>query len=152
VGERVRYLNEEIDNLKKELDFYRAKIKEKEDIEMAENAKADWTQVSTEGSNMNEETAFDATEKMHTSKFGPNTWLGDTGASVHYANNDKGMFDVTIINEQIKIGNGNSMYATKIGKLKRAIIQRNSDTFDVILMDVKYVPDLWVNLFSIGKA
>jgi hypothetical protein len=57
-----------------------------------------------------------------------------------------------VINEPIKIGNGISMYAIKIGKSKRTVIQRNGDTLDVVLMDVKYVPDVGVNLFSIGKA
>jgi hypothetical protein len=89
---------------------------------------------------------------MKMSKFGPNTWLGNMGASAHYINNDVGMFDVQVINEPIKIGNGNSMTATKIGKLRRTIIQRNRESMDVVLTDVKYVPGLWVNLFSIGKA
>jgi hypothetical protein len=30
--------------------------------------------------------------------------------------------------------------------------QLNGKTFQVVLQDVKYVPELWVNLFSINKA
>jgi hypothetical protein len=98
VSKRVRHLNQEIDNLKTELAFYCSEKKAKQDIEMAENAKAEWTEVSAEDNHPHKEsteTAFDATEeKIQMSKFRPNTWLGDTGASVHYVNNDTGMYDV----------------------------------------------------------
>jgi hypothetical protein len=72
----------------------------------------------------------------------------------HYVNNYVGMFEVCVINKPIKIGHGNSMVvtATRIGKLRRTIIQCNGTTMDIVLTDVKYVPKLWVNLFSIGKA
>jgi hypothetical protein len=86
------------------------------------------------------------------SKFGRNTRLGDSGALSHYVNNDVGMFDVTVISEPIKVGNGSCMTATKIGKLRCTIIQKDGTTSDVVLKDVKYVPERWVNLFSIRKA
>jgi hypothetical protein len=54
----------------------------------------DWT----EGCN---DTAFSLVSKAKMSKFGPNTWLRDSGASSHYVNNDVGMFDVTVISEPI---------------------------------------------------
>ncbi len=38
-------------------------MEEKEDIEMKEDAKADWTEVSAGGGAMNEETAFDLFNK-----------------------------------------------------------------------------------------
>ncbi len=44
------------------------------------------------------------------------------------------------------------MTATKIGKMRRTIIQKNGDTVDITLTEVKYLEDLWVNLFSIGKG
>jgi hypothetical protein len=55
-----------------------------------------WTEVNVEDSNngktfLNKETAFHATEKIKMSKFSSNTWLGDTGASANYVNNDTGM-------------------------------------------------------------
>jgi hypothetical protein len=62
------------------------------------------------------------------------------------------MFDVQVIRSPVKIGNGNALTATKIGKMKRTIIQKNGDTADITLTEVKYVEDLWVNLFSIGKG
>jgi hypothetical protein len=41
-----------------------------------------------------------------------------------------------------KIGKGNSMTATKIGTLKRTILQRDGSTMNVLLTDVNYVPEL----------
>jgi hypothetical protein len=85
-------------------------------------------------------------------KIAPNTWLADSGASCHLTNSDEGMFDVEVISSPVKIGNGKALTATKLGKMRRTIIQKNGDTVDVTLTDVKYVPELWVNLFSIGKG
>jgi hypothetical protein len=42
------------------------------------------------------------------------------------------------------------MVATKIGDLKCDIIQVNGSKFEVTLKEVKYVTELWVNLFSMG--
>jgi hypothetical protein len=44
------------------------------------------------------------------------------------------------------------MAATKLGDLKCEVFQVNGSKFGVILKEVKYVPELWVNLFSIIKA
>jgi hypothetical protein len=44
------------------------------------------------------------------------------------------------------------MKAIKVGSLKCHVIQLNGFILDVTLEEVKYVPELWVNLFSISKA
>jgi hypothetical protein len=44
------------------------------------------------------------------------------------------------------------MKAIKVGSLKCHAIQLNGSSVDVTLKEVKYVPELWVNLFSISKA
>jgi hypothetical protein len=44
------------------------------------------------------------------------------------------------------------MIAKKVGKLRCRILQKNGDKLIVTLENVKYVPELWINLFSIGKA
>jgi hypothetical protein len=44
------------------------------------------------------------------------------------------------------------MKAIKVGSLKCHVIQLNGSSVDVTLEEVKYVPELWVNLFSISKA
>ena len=85
-------------------------------------------------------------------EFQNDIWIGDSGASCHYCNDDKFLFDYTMISEEITVGNGNVMLAKKMGKLRCEILQKNGEKLIVTLQDVKYVPDLWVNLFSIGKA
>ena len=50
------------------------------------------------------------------SKITSSTFLGDSGASTHMGNSDEGMYDVTIISSPVKIGNGITLTATKIGK------------------------------------
>jgi hypothetical protein len=139
---------QEIKQIKKDLDASKEQIKQVTSC-LKQNAntqdKADWTEGC-------DDTAFHASDAPKMNRFGPNTWLGNTGASSHYVDSDTGMFDVLVINEPIKVGNGSCMTATKIGKLRRTIIQRDGTTSDIVLHDVKYVPQLWVNLFSIGKA
>jgi hypothetical protein len=61
-----------------------------------------------------------------------------------------GLTDVKEINELMKIGNGDSMKATKIGNSKCEVTQINGEMFTVTMNDVKYVPSLCVNLFSLN--
>jgi hypothetical protein len=44
------------------------------------------------------------------------------------------------------------MKAIKVGSLKCHVIHINGSSIDVILKEVKYAPELWVNLFRINKA
>jgi hypothetical protein len=57
----------------------------------------------------------------------------------------EGLTDVKEINESIKIGNGDSMKATKIGNLKFEVTQINGEKLTITLNDVKYVPSHCVN-------
>jgi hypothetical protein len=50
--------------------------------------------------------------------------------------------DVKEIKKSIKIGNGDSMKATKIGNLKCEVTQINGEKFTVTMNYVKYVPGL----------
>jgi hypothetical protein len=84
--------------------------------------------------------------------FANDLWILDSGASCHYYQSVEGLTDVKEIDESIKIGNGDSMKATKIGNLKCEVTQINGEKFTVSLNDVKYVPSLCVNLFSLNKA
>jgi hypothetical protein len=79
-------------------------------------------------------------------------WICDSGACGYYCKSDKGLFDVKHINEKVTIGNGESMKAIKVGRLKCNVLQLNSSSVNVILKEAKYVPELWMNLFSISKA
>jgi hypothetical protein len=44
------------------------------------------------------------------------------------------------------------MLAKKLGTLRCTVQPKNGDKFVVILQNIKYVPDQWVNLYSISKA
>jgi hypothetical protein len=50
------------------------------------------------------------------------------------------------------VGNGKSMMATKDGSLKCCVIQVDGSELVITLHKVKYVSELWVNLFGISKA
>jgi hypothetical protein len=94
-----------------------------------------------------EDIIMNATSKLKSTDI----WLGDTGASTHMTNNDDGMFDCKKINSTIRVGDGKSIKATKIGKKRVAVIQKDGTLHPLVLHDCKFVPDLWVNLFSITK-
>ena len=83
--------------------------------------------------------------------FTKNTCIGDTGASYHMINLAGGMFETTYINEQVKVGNRTKMTATKIGKWRGVIDQKDGTKKNILLDKVKLVPELWNNLFSIGS-
>ena len=100
----------------------------------------------------NKDTADVVLISLASSNFSAHTWVGDSGASGHYCNSLEGMFDITSIDEEIKVGNGKTMKATKIGKLKCKVVQEDGSSCEVTLTDVRFVPELWVNLFSIGKV
>jgi len=87
---------------------------------------------------------FDTITKM--------TWIGDTGATTHMTNSLDGLFDIQDTNSGVKVGNGAKLVVTKVGKMRGVIKQKNGDTHDILLTKVKYVPDLWCNLFSITAA
>ena len=62
------------------------------------------------------------------------------------------MFEIRDIDEDITIGNGKPMKATKVGKLKVETVQKNGSTQQFTMVDVKYVPDLYCKLFSVTAA
>jgi hypothetical protein len=84
--------------------------------------------------------------------FANDLWILESGASCHYCRSVEGLTDVKEINESIKIGNGDLMKATRIGNLKCEGTQINGEKFTVTLNNVKYMPSLCVNLFSLNKA
>jgi hypothetical protein len=62
------------------------------------------------------------------------------------------MFNLKDIAETITVGNGNSMMAMKVGSLRRHVVQLDGSTLNIIINEVKYVPNLCANLLSINKA
>jgi hypothetical protein len=85
-------------------------------------------------------------------KFDDDIWICDSSVSSNYCVSNKGMFDVRDIDEKIRVRNGNLIVASKIGNLKLDVTQTDGTKFTITLQCVKFVPDLWVNLFSINQA
>ena len=86
-----------------------------------------------------------------TGKPSPHTFLADSGASGHMINDDDGMYDVKPVKINITIGDGKQLTCTKIGNKKYTVKGREKDEV-IVLKDVMFVPGLYVNLFSIGRA
>jgi hypothetical protein len=63
-----------------------------------------------------------------------------------------GMFNIQDINEKVTVGNGEKMVATKFGSLRRHVIQVDGLSLDIVINDVKFLPELCANLFSVNKA
>ena len=85
---------------------------------------------------------------LNTENFTDDIYIYDSGACGHYCISNKGMFNVKEISE----GNGDVKIATKVESLKFKVIQVDGSGIDITLHKVKYVPDLWENLFSINQA
>jgi hypothetical protein len=81
-----------------------------------------------------------------------NIWIGDSGASCHMIRDDSYMFDCRPIKSYIKVGDGKTITCNKIGKVRMMVIQNDGTSTIVVLHDCKYVPALFVNLFSITRA
>ena len=81
-----------------------------------------------------------------------NTWIGDSGASCHMTNDDNGMFDCKQIDEDIMIGNGKPMKATKVGLIRLETMQQDGSIRSFTMTNVKFVPELYCKLFSVTTA
>ena len=101
-----------------------------------------------------EETMLTAMEDkcmFNNNKFTSNTWIGDTGAMSHMTNSDKGITNVKIIHEEIKMGNGQYMTAMKKSILLSTIKQANGNDVNCSL-EVKIIPEIWCNICSFTAA
>jgi hypothetical protein len=79
-------------------------------------------------------------------------WICGSGSSSHYCMTTEGMFNLQDIDEKITIGNGKKMLATKVGSLRRRVVQVDGSTLEIVISEVKYLPDLCANLFIMNKA
>jgi hypothetical protein len=79
-------------------------------------------------------------------------WICDSEASGHYSMSIDGRFNILDIDEKVTVGNGEKMVATKVGSLRRHVIQVDGSNLDIVINDVKFLPELCANLFSVNKA
>jgi hypothetical protein len=81
-----------------------------------------------------------------------NIWLADSGASSHMTNSDFGLFNVKVIDSKIKIGDGKYIKVEKMGSLKLSFLTKENTKTIITLTNVKYTPQICVNLLSIPAA
>jgi len=79
-------------------------------------------------------------------------WIADSGASTHITTLDIGLFETRNVNEPVQVGDGNLVYATKIGKLAVEYKSQKGDNATILLENVKYIPGFSSNLFSLTAA
>ena len=87
-------------------------------------------------------------------KSNSNFWIADTGATAHLTASLNGMYDLTDApsNDGVRVGNNATLKVTKIGKWTGEYQNADGNTELVTLQQVKYVPGLAYNLFSITSA
>jgi hypothetical protein len=76
--------------------------------------------------------------------------VGDSGASCHMTNTEEGLHNWRPIKQGVRMGDGNVLEATKCGSI--TVSCEDTETgreTQFELKEVKYVPGLWRNLFSI---
>ena len=86
------------------------------------------------------------------SRLTQNTFIADSGATCHMRNSTSGMYDLEDDIQEITVGNSDVMLSKYRGKFRGTIIQQDGGYMDIVLNDVLFVPELWLNLISITKA
>ena len=82
-------------------------------------------------------------------KITEHTFIGDTGCSSHVTNSLDGMINVRKTQGSIKVGDGKLVEVKCIGDKIMTCRTRKGEKQHVTLKDVKYAPEMFVNLFSI---
>jgi hypothetical protein len=80
-----------------------------------------------------------------------NMWVGDSGASSHYVGTLKGVTNIRDADIDVEIGTGTCIKATKAGFFQGKVKQVDG-SMSVLTLEVKYLPGLQNNLFSITTA
>lgn len=79
-------------------------------------------------------------------------WICDSETREYYCKSLEGIFYLKDIAETITVGYGDIMLATKVGSLRRRVVQLDGSTLDITINEVNDVTTLCANLFSINKA
>ena len=94
------------------------------------------------------EIAFNTQESKNNNK---RTWLLDSGATSHMCC-EKSLFkELKPYQSSIKVGDGRTVKVNGKGTIKCKAKINNKETHNLTINDVLYVPDLSLNLISIGK-
>jgi hypothetical protein len=64
----------------------------------------------------------------------------------------EGMTNLRPWKVHVKVGNAADMYSEMIGTFHGKVVQQDGRNFNLQLYDRLYIPDLYINLFSMTKA
>ena len=76
-------------------------------------------------------------------------WIADTGCSTHVTNDTEGVENIRYSNSSIVVGSGKTVDVKYICDKRVVYVDKNSNKLNFVLKDVKYVPEMCANLFSI---
>jgi len=80
-------------------------------------------------------------------------WIGDTGVTCHMKSSMEGMYDLEKCSDiKIDTANGSMSSVTHIGKYIGNVLCANGKTKKIVMMNVKVVPELVKNLFSLSTV
>jgi hypothetical protein len=93
------------------------------------------------------EVAYSMVEHQH-----QHMWIGDSGVSCHFTNDDTGFIKWRSINDVIGVGNNDVSIATKVGTIRLEVIQRNGQRSIITLNNCKYIPELRNNALCLIQS
>jgi hypothetical protein len=76
----------------------------------------------------------------------------DSGATSHMRFSKDGMVNLKPLKIAIKVGNAEYIYSKAIGTFKGLLTHKDGSAFPITLEDVLYIPDIYVNLFSMTRV
>lgn len=82
---------------------------------------------------------------------GESCWYLDSGATDHMTGHQEWFESITEIDRSVKIGDGSLLKATGVGDIY-VLVNVNSKWTPTVLKNVMLVPELKINLFSVGAA
>jgi hypothetical protein len=80
------------------------------------------------------------------------TFVFNSSATSHMRFIKDGMVNLKPLKIATKVGNAEDIYSKAIGTFKGLVTQKDGSTFPIKIEDVLYIPDLYVNLFSMTRV
>jgi hypothetical protein len=81
-----------------------------------------------------------------------NTFIFDSGANSHMMHSKEGLTNLKPWKVPVKVGNAANIYSEMKGTYHGLVTQEGGRTVCITLEDVLYIPDLYINLFSMTKV
>ena len=78
-------------------------------------------------------------------------FICDSGATAHMTYDASRLHDVRETDRSVKVGNGATMKASSIGKMKAIVCNEEGEEMTTTINEVVHVPGLLCNLLSVGK-